>query len=341
MSSSSPSSNLGRRLMVGTMLGVLVVAGLLLYGDLRALDRGLRTYDYRYFALALLLATTNYALRFMRWQYYLRVICVSLPRFESLLVFLAGFVMSVTPGKLGEVFKSFLLHRSRGIAISLTAPIVLAERLTDLMALVLLVSVGAFAFVGGATVAVAGAVVAASLWAACAFRPVGDAVLGLVARLRPLRSLEERLERARDSLGSLVAPRRLFVATALATVSWSLECAALWGIVRGFQEAKRDGAGIGALEAVFAYSAPTVAGALALLPGGLGVTEVGMTATLEALGTTAMSPPVATATTLLVRLATLWWAVVLGWIALFVWNRGGFANPRSPAIAIDAQQGGL
>ena len=50
--------------------------------------------------------------------------------------------MSVTPGKMGEVFKSFLLHEYRGISIARTASVVVAERLLDLVALVLLVSVG-------------------------------------------------------------------------------------------------------------------------------------------------------------------------------------------------------
>jgi uncharacterized protein (TIRG00374 family) len=66
---------------------------------------------------------------------------------------------------------------------------------------------------------------------------------------------------------------------------------------------------------VFAYAASTVVGALAMMPGGLGVTDAGMTGLLQALGHGAVTPAIATATTILVRLATLWFAVAVGLVA--------------------------
>ena len=51
-----------------------------------------------------------------------------------------------------------------------------------------------------------------------------------------------------------------------------------------------------------------------MMPGGLGVTEAGMTGLLAAVAHVPLA--VATGATLLVRVATLWWAVVVGAIAL-------------------------
>ena len=50
--------------------------------------------------------------------------------------------MSITPGKVGEVLRSMLLKASDGVPFTRTAPIVVADRLTDLVALVLLSLVG-------------------------------------------------------------------------------------------------------------------------------------------------------------------------------------------------------
>ena len=72
------------------------------------------------------------------------------------------------------------------------------------------------------------------------------------------------------------------------------------------------------LEATFAYGAATIVGAVALLPGGLGLTEAGMTGALLQVG--ASTTPVAMAATILCRLATLWWAVALGVVAL-LWHQ--------------------
>jgi glycosyltransferase 2 family protein len=62
-------------------------------------------------------------------------------------------------------------------------------------------------------------------------------------------------------------------------------------------------------------------GALAMMPGGLGVTEAGMTGLLQSIGGPAMTPSIATGITMLVRIATLWWAVVLGILALGLHRR--------------------
>jgi glycosyltransferase 2 family protein len=148
----------------------------------------------------------------------------------------------------------------------------------------------------------------------CAWRPLGEPALRIAAKLPVLSRLTPKLREAYDSLRILTKPRALLVATLLALASWGTECLALWLIARGFR-----GVEIDLLQATFGYSAPTIVGALAMMPGGLGVTEAGMTGVLEELAS--MSTADATATTLLVRLATLWWAVLLGVIAMIAQRR--------------------
>ena len=61
--------------------------------------------------------------------------------------------------------------------------------------------------------------------------------------------------------------------------------------------------------AVFVYAIAMLAGALSFMPGGLGGAEAAMVALLVWGGA---SSPEAVAATVLIRLATLWFAVVLG-----------------------------
>lgn len=317
-----PTRGLARRVVVGTVLGALVFAALSLYGDVRSLAAHLASFAWPTFALALLLSSSNYALRFLRWQHYLRTLAIEVPIRESALVFLAGFVMSVTPGKLGEVFKSYLLWEARGVSIARTAPIVLAERVTDLLALVILTALGSLVFEEGAAIAAIGGALVGSVVLVVSVRPLGDFVLSLAARLPGVKKVAPRLREAYDALSTIVRPVPLVLATLLATMSWGLECVALWLLVHGFA-----GASISIEAASLAYSASTVAGAIAMLPGGLGITEAGMTGSLQALGT-GIDASIATGATLLIRLATLWWAVVVGALALAVLRRT--TRPTAP-----------
>ena len=317
---SRKTQRLTRRLIAATVLGAVVFAALAAYGDLQELGSNLRRYRWEYFIAGLGLATANYVLRFIRWQYYLATLGIPLGPHgvqvgDSARIFVAGFVMSITPAKVGEVFKSVLLQDSHGIPLARTAPIVVAERLTDLLALVLLTALGSTAMIGRAEVALVGAAVVVIVWVACAYRPVAQWVFDTLARVPFFARRERGIRDAYESLHGLLRPRVLATASAIAMVSWALECVSLLVIARGFA-----GAALGLLESTFAYGAPTLVGALALLPGGLGATEASMTGVLRTLTDPPLSLAVATAITILVRLATLWWAVVLG-VGALIWHR--------------------
>jgi uncharacterized protein (TIRG00374 family) len=304
-----------------------VFAGLALYGDVTKLRQTAMAFSPGAVALGFALAAGNYGLRIWRWQYYLHCIDVSVPLFESSMVFLSGFVMSVTPGKVGEVFKSLVLFESRGTSIARTAPIVVAERLTDMIALVMLIALGSLSFEHGALVAASSASIVAVLIVVCVYRPLGRWLLDLTERLPVIHRITHKLREAYESLTEMTRPAPLLIGSAIAFLAWGLECCSLYAIVHGFAEThlRWDAA-------VFAYSASTMAGALAMMPGGLGVTEVGMTALLRTLGGASMRPAVATATTILVRIATLWFAVAIGAVALGlhrITQRARLAQPPS------------
>jgi uncharacterized protein (TIRG00374 family) len=73
------------------------------------------------------------------------------------------------------------------------------------------------------------------------------------------------------------------------------------------------GRDIGVVAALFIYAFSMLVGAISFLPGGIGGAEVTMTALLMLNG---MDNAGAVAATLLIRLATLWFAVLLGLLAM-------------------------
>jgi uncharacterized membrane protein YbhN (UPF0104 family) len=292
---------------------IAIVVGLAAYamiGDVRQIGDRLGGFAWSAFASALGLALANYGIRFIRWELYLRRQGVRVPLASSALVFGAGLSLSITPGKVGELLKSFLLQDMHGTPKRRTAPIVIAERLTDLLALLVLAVIGVAVYgVHPTLVAVAGALVALGL-VLLAWPRAMHGLLDFVTGPRRLRRFRSPLYELYAGLAGLCRPTLLLGATALALPAWGAECAGFALIANAF-----PGAHVEPGLAVVIYASTTIAGALSFLPGGLGVTEGAM---ILLLVESAAGLPRATAldATLLTRLATLWFAVVLGLLCL-------------------------
>jgi glycosyltransferase 2 family protein len=303
------------RVLLGVAAGVAVYVAFSIWADAKSVGAALAEFSWTAAGLALLLAAANYLVRFVRWQYYLRVLALTVPAGESFLVFLGGFALTVTPGKLGEAIKALLLRESRGIPAARTAPIVVAERFTDLVGLLQLAAVGAFTFEVDRTFLIAAGVLIAVGLVVVSVEPLARVAIGLAARVPGVRKLAPKLTEFYASTAILLRPKPLVLAVVLSAVSWYFECLAFWLVVKGF-----PGAQIEHQAAVFIYATMTIAGALSFLPGGLGVTEAGMLTLLGKLGT-GIGSGVAAAATFVTRLCTLWFAVVVGLAALVIFAR--------------------
>ncbi len=298
-----------RRLLLVMLFGVLLYGGLVGYSGYRQIQSVLGSFEWAAFAAAVGLASTNYLLRFAKWQYYLKRLGITHVRpLHSALIFLSGFVLTVTPGKLGEVFKSAVLARTHAVPVERTAPIIVAERLTDVIAIVFLVVLGSMGFPGGLYWAVLGALAVTVGLLLILWEPPVRWLLGALGKRPGLALLGPRLARAYASLRVVASPSALGWPVLLSIIGWGLEGLALHVLLRGFGQHP-------ALSfSLFFYATATLAGALIPVPGGLGVTEAMIH---EQLVHVAGAPePVATACMILIRLATLWWAVLVGFAAL-------------------------
>jgi glycosyltransferase 2 family protein len=318
-------NKLGRRLIGAMLLAVGVYGAFVLYRGVGKIAREFDHFAWWTFGAACGLAFSNYLLRFLKWEYYLAVLGIrGVPKGESLLTFLSGFVLTVTPGKVGEVFKSIILHQLRGVPIQRTAPIVVAERVTDLIGVIVLISIGSLRLPGGLVWASIGGFVVISLLLFVSSQRLSRALLKPLPRLpgalgRVGAGIAPKAEEALDQLRELTTPRRLVWPALLSIVAWSLEGLALWVILGGFGEHPPI------TTTAFLYATATLAGALVPVPGGLGVTDGLLEEQMARLA--GVGHETATASMLLVRFATLWFAVAVGFCAL------GLLRARNPALS--------
>lgn len=303
------------RIMVVMMAAVVLYAAYAVWSGIDKVGADLARFRWAFFAAACGLAFGNYLVRFLKWEFYLAKLEVrGVGKIDSLLTFFSGFVLTVTPGKVGEMFKSVVLAETHDVPAAKTAPIVIAERVTDVIGIVLLIVLGSLGFSGGLWLAALGMTLVLVLLAFISSRKLSLGVISMIERLpERFARMAPKLRTAYESLTVLVKAQNLVWPTILSTVAWALECFSLAVVLRGF------GTPVSIELCVFFYATSTLAGAIIPVPGGLGVTETSLKQQMQQLG--GVSAETSTGAMILVRFATLWFAVLVGFLSLTLLKR--------------------
>lgn len=302
-----------RKLIPPLFLAVVAYSALLLYGDAAAVSEAVRRLPIATILLGFALSLGSFALRAVRWHMYLILSSIRVPWGPSLLIFLTGLGMSITPGKVGELLKSLLLKEGWDVPVARSAPIVVAERLMDLAALLMLGGAGVVGRENPALGVLLVLVGSAAFFVLGKSRRLGLFLIDLLTKIRFVARFRDKLLTAHASLHEFWGFVPFVTAMLLSLGAWSLQALilVLFGAGMGPN-------GISVADSLVAYSAPLLAGALALLPGGLVLTEASMAGALQALS--GLSPTAAATLTILVRVVTFWLAIAIGFPALGVWR---------------------
>ncbi len=300
------------RIFISIAFAAIIYIGLTIYVDYEKVFNSFKNFNWILLPILLLLSIGNYLSRFLKWEYYLRVIDVRLIRIDSFSIFMSGLVMSVTPGKMGELLKSYLVKQVSNTPISKTAPIILAERITDFLSLTFLALIGAYYYSYGksitiiiGTILLVGLVIISS-------RKTFETIISVLSKIDFIARHINKISIAYESSSKLLSFKPLISMTLLSIVSWGFECFGYYLILTNFETQ------IEVLWAFFGYSFATIIGAVSMLPGGLGVTEGSLTLMLIQKG---LLENDAIASTFIVRAVTLWFALLVGAVSLVFYQK--------------------
>lgn len=303
---------MGKSLQQKLLITIVITAGLYITGSVwvgwQDITTAMSQFRWWVFPICLTLAFLNYVIRFCKWHYYLHILNIPLPVGKSFQVFLSGFVMAATPGKFGEVFKSYLIKEINQTPMSRSAPIVLAERFTDFLAFLILALLGVTLIPNGTVVFIVSIVIVVMVIILVSWKSVMEAMIEWAKCLPIIGTKTNHILTAYESTYMLIAPKPLIGATLISIVSWFMECLAFALVMWGFDAA------IPIKEATFIYAFATILGALLMTPGGVGPTEGTLGGLLVLL--LALPDGIAASATIIIRICTLWFAVVVGMIAL-------------------------
>jgi uncharacterized protein (TIRG00374 family) len=314
------------KILVSLAFGLVVIAAISFYADLPRLLQAFRLFPWVLLPAILGLTLLNYGLRFVKWDYYLHCLGLGVPRGMSLRIFVAGLSMAITPGKVGELLKSYLIKRYNGTPMSRTAPVIMAERLTDGLAMLFL-ALGGLALYGIGWQGLLGILLAAVvLIGVIQYRPLALRLLGWGERLPVVRRFAQGLHEFYESAYVLLRWRPLLLAVGIGLVSWSGECVAFYLVLVGLG---LPGTATLLIQAAFILATSTLIGSVTGLPGGLGSADLSILGLIFALVT--RDTTIAGAATLLIRFCTLWFGVSIGVVGLLVFRRSFGKPPEQEA----------
>ena len=308
--STKNNSSLTRKLIPGLLFGFLVFVILILLSDFRQVSAEVSEFPWQIIPLVLGLTLLNYLLRFIKWHYFLRQVGVhQLSVLESARIFFAGFPLAVTPGKAGETLKGVWINQLTNLPTARGVSVVLAERVSDGLAMLVLSTIGVIAY---RRYWPAFAIVLALLLGVVIIsqiRPLAKYLLDFGVRLPVINRFALAINEFYEGSFTLFRPWTTFISVSLGTVSWLAMGVGLYFILIGLGVAP----GVSTLSiAIFVLSFSKVIGAISALPGGLLATDASMIGMLVLL--LGMDTNTAAAATLLIRFATLWFGVGLGFV---------------------------
>ena len=333
------------RVLAGFAIGFIIYLALLLVADARGLTHDLmaklQLFPWLLVVPIILQKIVSWFFRFLEWHYYLGVIGArdKIGLLDSVLLWVSGFTMVVSPGKAAEVLKAVVLKTKTGIPVAVSAPVVLAERVVDGVAVIVLSFLALLLAGNGIDLGSYRALIYLSTGllifglVAVQLRPVAYFFLGIIARLPLIGRARDWLTRFYESSYEIFKLKHLLPATIFGVVAGIGDTIGFLIILSGFGV---EVTWLLSLQAVVIFGLASAIGALSGVPNGAGITEISVSAMLTIIvapTNPVMTPGVAAAAAVLQGFFYKWFRVLVGLAVATIFRRRLFSSDLEAAIA--------
>lgn len=277
------------RILAGFLIGFVIYLSLLLFADAEGLTQDLieqlRTYPWLLILPVILQKFVSWFFRFLEWQYFLGVISArdKISRFDSAILFIAGFTMAVSPGKVAEMLKTVILKNKTGVPIATSAPVVIAERVVDGFAVIILSFIALLLAGDGIELGPYRPLIFLSTGLllfgliAVQIRPLAYFALGIIARLPLLNRLHRWLVDFYESSYEMFKLKHMIPTVGFGMIASLADAIGFVIILAGFGV---EATWLTFLQALVMVGLSSAIGALSGVPNGAGITEISVSAML-------------------------------------------------------------
>jgi len=243
----------------------------------------------------------------IRQQVLFKTTGITIPFKKSILLYMAGLSMTVTPGSSGELIKSYYLKKKYGYSISKSFPIVIIEKFYDLLGVTTIILFTLF-FIQTIEVTIIIFLVVALIiiiYITINSKSYFLFILKTLGRIPLLKKYISSLNESQEIFQSLTKKRNLAKSWSLSIISLTIDAIAVYLIFEGFN------ANLDIIFTTFITFSSFLFGILTLLPGGVGITEVSVVGFLTNEG---IDLSLATSIMVMTRLIGTWFITAVGFI---------------------------
>ena len=302
------------------ILGSIVFYSIFLFlSDISSLETYSINFKYEYTSIILIFVLISWIPLYLRWRLLCKNLGIHISFRDDFLVYIAGFALSITPAKVGELLRTQILREKSGIQRTQTTPLIFIEKFYDLLGAVIASSFGIVYFPEIGIIVLGGFILSIIIFILFSSKITFDKSIILLSKFKFTKKFIEPLSKSHEILKISTKPKILTPSIILSILYWLTISSAVFYVLKALSIDSLD-----FLEIVSIYTSSLFLGALSFLPGGLGIAEGSFTGLLNVQG---ISLSAAVVIVIIVRLFTLWFNVVIGFIVLKV--VGGFSIKSS------------
>tara|TARA_Y100001936_G_scaffold39559_1_gene37981 strand:+ start:15062 stop:16015 length:954 start_codon:yes stop_codon:yes gene_type:complete len=297
-----------KKLLLIIISSIIVYSLFLIFSDFNKLSEKILDFKLEFLLIILPLVSMGWLTLYFRWTLLLKNSGYVLPHRKNFQIFLSGFPLSITPGKIGELIKCQLLKENFNTPRKITAPIILVERLYNAVGIIIISIFGIWYFDFSGIVILITACIIAGIFITLRSKKLFLKIIEKSSKIKFLSKFSNSFTDSYDVISDSIKPRIFIISSILSAIYWILESIAVYFILKSF--------GIDLFEisdVILTYTTSIILGVASFVPGGIGVSEGTLIGLLSIHGLTFSA---AVSLTIFIRIFTLWYSVLVGLVAL-------------------------
>jgi len=306
---------LDNRLILILILVVGVYAIFLFISDFNIISEKISDFKINYLPLILLLVSASLVPLIIRWNFLLKNCEIDIPLTKSILVYLSGLAFEITPGHIGVLMKSQILKISSNIPRTKTVPIVLLEKVYDLIGAILASAMGIIILGLDFYLIIIAILVLTIIFFIIYYRPASKLFLKRITKTKFFSKYVKNISEFDKIVQKSTSVKVATICILLAVTYWVIISTAVYYTLIAF-----DINIIDYLKALAIYATSALLGAVSFIPGGVGIAEGTIAGLLTLEG---IDISVALVLSVVIRIFTFWFVVIIGFISLKF--TGGFS----------------